>query len=227
MVLILKHSALDSEWKKHKYVTKEDGKYYYPDGTKGARTMSTLRKKKAKGGSKASKDSKKKSAALNKLANAAINGKYGNGEARKKKLGKKYDKVQNRINQILLGKKAAKRIADSKKAKETGSKALEKVSKKKSSTSKKTTKKDTKKKSESTKKSTTSKKTSTRSKSSASSTSTKKSTASNRKSNTSSTVTKVKKQNTALIKKQKKQALANARLRGRIQALRAIARIRG
>lgn len=233
MVLVLKHSALNSEWKKHKYVAKDDGKYYYPDGTKGARTMSTLRKKKAKDKSnkKSSKaDSKKKSSALNKLANAAINGKYGNGEERKKKLGKKYSKVQNRVNQILLGKKAAKRITDAKKAKEAGSKALEKASKKKSSSSKKTTKKDTKKKSTSSKKSTTSKKTSTRSKSSSSSTSSKKSTASSSKrsaSSNSSVVTKIKKQNAALVKKQKKQALANARLKGRVQALRAIAKIRG
>lgn len=244
MVFVIQHSALNSEWKKHKYVTKEDGKYYYPDGTKGARTMFTLRKKRAKTKSgdkeKNSVKGRKSSSKVNKLANAAISGKYGNGEVRKKKLGKRYDKVQNRINQILLGKKAAKRIADSKKEKETGKKALESAKNKPStkkdttkstSTKKSSTKRDTKKSTTSNKKKSTTKKSTSSRKSMSSkpskSTSSKKTTASSKTSSSvSKTLSKIKKKNATLTKKAKKQALANAKLKGRLKALKVIAKIR-
>ena len=40
------------------------------------------------------------------LANEVIAGKYGNGEARKQALGSLYNEVQDKVNEILLGKKS-------------------------------------------------------------------------------------------------------------------------
>lgn len=37
----LSHSAKGTEWKKHKYIKKVDGTYYYPDGYKGGRHLSS------------------------------------------------------------------------------------------------------------------------------------------------------------------------------------------
>lgn len=129
--VILCHSAKGSTWEKHKYVKVMNGVYFYPNNYEGGRHISSLAKigtdiltKKIKEGGKggAAKDvdgkggvkiGKKK---LDKLANAVISGKYGNGQDRMKKLGKKYDKVQHRVNQILLGDAGAKKILQRKKA---------------------------------------------------------------------------------------------------------------
>lgn len=42
---------------------------------------------------------------IEELANEVISGKYGVGEARKQALGSLYNEVQNKVNEILLGKK--------------------------------------------------------------------------------------------------------------------------
>lgn len=148
------HSAKGSTWEKHKYIKIINGLYFYPDDYIGGRHISNAKDAASK--SKSSKDSKSSSSTddkdkktskisdkkLDKYANAVISGKYGNGEDRKKKLGKKYDKIQNRVNQILLGDKAAAKIAKKQgfKLSSNTKKAISKASTKKvSGTSKKKT----------------------------------------------------------------------------------------
>ena len=59
----LEHSAKGSEWKKHKYIKKADGKYYYPISYKGGRHLDT--KHKAKMSEWLSNSSKKSKGANN------------------------------------------------------------------------------------------------------------------------------------------------------------------
>ena len=47
------------------------------------------------------------SKSIEELAKEVIEGKYGNGEERKQKLGNLYNKVQAKVNEILLGKKVS------------------------------------------------------------------------------------------------------------------------
>lgn len=151
----ISHSAKGSTWEKHKYVKVIDGVYYYPNTyDKGRKIESLLKKSKLKslkddgemktgklvglkkGGKKelSDEDKKKRRKRINRLAKDVISGKYGVGQERMDKLGKKYSRVQNRVNQMLLGKDAAKRIADRKKAQAAASSS----STKKLSTKKKT-----------------------------------------------------------------------------------------
>lgn len=130
---VLAHSAKGSEWGKHKYVKKIDGVYYYPAGYDKGRTVKSLGtkskglsdkqkeafeefKNKQSSNSKSGKneltpeEKKKKRKRINRLAKKVIRGEYGVGEDRQQKLGKKYNRVQHRVNQMLLGKEAAARI---------------------------------------------------------------------------------------------------------------------
>lgn len=50
------------------------------------------------------------SAYIDELATGVINGKYGNGDARKAALGDKYDAVQKRVNEILSGGTKSNRL---------------------------------------------------------------------------------------------------------------------
>lgn len=125
------HSAKGSSWKKHKYIKIVNGLYFYPDDYVGGRHVgsskkSSKKKEESKGNkkkdskgktstskSKDEKDDKKKgltSKKIEKLAQDVIRGNYGVGQDRINKLGKKYDKVQYRVNQILLGNAGATRI---------------------------------------------------------------------------------------------------------------------
>lgn len=165
---VLVHSAKSSTWDKHKYVKVIEGVYFYPNDYKGGRHIgdasrlvtgvakAALRKRsvdkskltgnkktveKEKAGTSNEKDDKKKEKAkkrIEKLANDVISGKYGNGKERMDKLGKKYEKVQNRVNQILLGEAAAKRIYDKKQSsKKTTTKESSKATSKKKTVEKK------------------------------------------------------------------------------------------
>lgn len=115
---VIAHSAKGSTWKKHKYVKVIEGVYFYPNNYKGGRhigqagqlavglvaaaTGKKLKEKTVEGkkgesaketdDKKGSKMSNKK---IDKLAQKVISGKYGNGQERMDKLGKKYAKVQN------------------------------------------------------------------------------------------------------------------------------------
>lgn len=139
----LMHSAKGSTWEKHKYIKIINGLYFYPDEYVGGRHISDAKKITEKNKSKKAKDSSDKKGSekeddkesggkLDKYANAVISGKYGNGEDRKKKLGKNYDRIQNRVNQILLGKESAAKIA-----KKQGFQLGSTTKKKKTSTKKK------------------------------------------------------------------------------------------
>ena len=55
---------------------------------------------------------------IDELAQEVINGKYGVGQARKEALGDKYNEVQNRVNEILLGKPADNKKSNEEIAKE-------------------------------------------------------------------------------------------------------------
>ncbi len=139
-ITMISHSAKGSTWEKHKYLKVINGDYYYPDSYKGGRHLSKFEKKARKyfenrekepeygigklnetkvtkdgtlKGKKKKKMSKKK---VTKLANDVISGKYGVGQQRMDQLGKKYNRVQNKVNKILLGPVAAKRIRERKRA---------------------------------------------------------------------------------------------------------------
>lgn len=92
---------------------------------------------------KGSKKSPKKDSADAKLVNEIIRGKYGNGEVRKKKLGKKYRKLQDLVNEQLLGKSSnkSKDGSKAKSKKEDLNKIKEKLKTKKSGKKKITAKK--------------------------------------------------------------------------------------
>lgn len=71
----------------------------------GASTAKPAAKAPAKAASK--KSATNDSNSIDKLARDVIAGKYGTGNARKKKLGSQYNAVQKRVNEILTGKKAS------------------------------------------------------------------------------------------------------------------------
>lgn len=152
---VVSHSAKGSTWEKHKYIKIINGLYFYPDDYVGGRHLSDAQKKQNKDGKgkdgkndksggedgKDDKDDKKTNKKIEKLANDVISGKYGNGKERMDKLGKKYEKVQHRVNQILLGKAGAKKVLERKKAAKkstsTSSSKAKKTKKEKTKTLKK------------------------------------------------------------------------------------------
>lgn len=154
MPLYIQHSAKGSEWKKHKYAQKINGVYFYPEDYIGGRHIGSAAFKLAKAGLNSMKKGTKKTAEgkkgeevksdgktskkIEKLAQDVIRGKYGNGKDRMDKLGKKYEKVQHRVNQLLLGEAGAQKVLDRKK--KASSSSGSKLSSKKT-TSKRTTKK--------------------------------------------------------------------------------------
>lgn len=154
---VISHSAKGSTWEKHKYLKKINGLYYYPSThEKGRKIESLIKESKLTGTGKlmdsrkdkknkdektenkksdlSDVDKKKRRKQINELAKAVIRGEYGVGQERIDKIGKKYSRVQNRVNQMLLGKDAAKRIEDRKKA---ASSATAKVATKKITTKQK------------------------------------------------------------------------------------------
>jgi len=140
----LQHDSLGEERRNHRYIDRKivNGKiqYIYPedklsfdkhktrddshlerDKRKSKDTSSKRKSKNIK--SSVDKKKEKKSKKLEKIADDVILGKYGNGEERKKELGDNYDKVQRLVNEKLLGKEAADRIA-AKREKETDKKKV-------------------------------------------------------------------------------------------------------
>lgn len=121
----LRHSAKGSTWKKHKYIKKIDGTYYYPDSYDGGRHLSDDKRKpprvlseKEKTGEGAVEENKEESSEkkiwewgaeelteenIEELARLVIEGRFGNGQTRKDLLGEEYQRIQNRVNKILLG----------------------------------------------------------------------------------------------------------------------------
>lgn len=93
--------------------------YYYPPATvlapyikKGASSAPASKP------STTTKPSSTPSASIDQLARDVIAGKYGNGDARKKALGSKYNEVQARVNELLKSGTSSKPATSSKKSNE-------------------------------------------------------------------------------------------------------------
>lgn len=123
-MMFLFHSAKGSTWEEHKYIKRLNGTYYYPDSYKGGRHLPEASKK-AKSRGQGSKDSDQQEETKGKtetsgtsemnspldidelkeediatLATEVIRGNFGNGDVRKELLGKHYQQVQDRVNEI-------------------------------------------------------------------------------------------------------------------------------
>ena len=127
----IEHSFKGSEWKDHKYIARRDGTYFYPDSYKGGRHLpekyedvasgkksinnlinkgnSTKPKALIKKGEKEKTELSSKD--VEKLAREVIQGKYGNGEERKKLLGDNYEKIQKKVNEIWYSTYGKKKIS--------------------------------------------------------------------------------------------------------------------
>lgn len=101
---VLVHSAKGSTWEDHKYVKVIDGVYYYPVSYEGGRHITDAMKGESSGGSVEGDE-------LENLANEVIRGNYGNGQERKDLLGDKYQQVQDRVNEILLGSSGSTKVS--------------------------------------------------------------------------------------------------------------------
>lgn len=119
------HGVQGMKWKEHQVDSTNQSGGDSGDDNKDKNSIGTAASLKKSSGSddskdkkssKESKDSKdsKTSSKNNKIAQQVISGKFGNGKKRMtelKKAGYDYDKIQNIVNQRLLGKTEAKRIA--------------------------------------------------------------------------------------------------------------------
>lgn len=152
-MMFLFHSAKGSTWEDHKYIKRLNGTYYYPDSYKGGRHLpSTSKKAKSRGQGNSDEDkneeTKEKSESsettstntpldidelkeedIATLATEVIRGNFGNGDVRKELLGKHYQQVQDRVNQILLGSSAGQPVSSPSNSakKEAGERALKAV----------------------------------------------------------------------------------------------------
>lgn len=132
------HSAKGSTWEDHKYIKRLNGTYYYPDSYKGGRhlpegsasmskteTDNTEKEETTSGGSQTDALQEEDIATL---AMEVIRGNFGNGDVRKELLGKHYQQVQDRVNQILLGGTGSQPVASSDSdKKQAGERALQTV----------------------------------------------------------------------------------------------------
>lgn len=140
------HSAKGSTWEDHKYIKRLNGTYYYPDSYKGGRHLPESSKReqyrKSKEDETVNTDSESadsenspldieelKEEDIATLATEVIRGNFGNGDVRKELLGKHYQQVQDRVNQILLGSSANQPVSSPSNSakKEAGERALKAV----------------------------------------------------------------------------------------------------
>lgn len=133
----ISHSAKGSTWEEHKYIKRIDGTYYYPDSYEGGRHLPE--------GSDGKETDKEPPSSedlsendIEALAREVIRGNFGNGKQRTELLGDAYEKVQQRVNELMRGE------AGSKKTTEVSPGAVQKVEEiakkiSESTTSKKTT----------------------------------------------------------------------------------------
>lgn len=105
---ILQHSSEGSSWKKHKYIKRVDGTYYYPDSYEGGRHLPDGEKEE----SNSKIDLSEKD--VEKLANEVIRGNFGNGQERKDLLGENYEEIQKRVNELMKGSVGSKMIPSDK-----------------------------------------------------------------------------------------------------------------
>lgn len=89
------HSAKGSEWEEHKYIKKIDGNYYYPNSYEGGRHLESDEEKRI------AADSNMDEKMIDTVARDVIRGLFGNGANRRMALGDAYQKIQDRVNQII------------------------------------------------------------------------------------------------------------------------------
>ena len=105
---LLQHSSEGSSWKKHKYLKRVDGTYYYPDTYEGGRHLPDGEKEE----SNSKIDLSEKD--VEKLAKEVIRGNFGNGQERKDLLGENYEEIQKRVNELMKGSAGSKTIPSDK-----------------------------------------------------------------------------------------------------------------
>ena len=118
------HSSEGSSWKKHKYIKRVDGTYYYPDSYEGGRHLPDGGKEKSmedelfeKLKNSSDKDNSKIDLSKNDVENLAkevIRGNFGNGQERKDLLGGNYEEIQKRVNELMKGSAGSKTIPSDK-----------------------------------------------------------------------------------------------------------------
>lgn len=140
------HSAKGSTWEEHKYIKRLNGTYYYPDSYKGGRHLPESSKREQYQKSKEDETAKTNSTSAGSenpsldidelkeediatLAAEVIRGNFGNGDVRKELLGKHYQQVQDRVNEIYRSGSLNQPINSQSFSakKETGEKALKAV----------------------------------------------------------------------------------------------------
>lgn len=102
-----RHSSEGSSWKKHKYIKRVDGTYYYPDSYEGGRHLPDEETE-----SSSKIDLSKND--IENLAKEVIRGNFGNGQERKDLLGENYEEIQKRVNELMKGSAGSKTIPSDK-----------------------------------------------------------------------------------------------------------------
>lgn len=102
-----RHSSEGSSWKKHKYIKRVDGTYYYPDSYEGGRHLPDGETE-----SNSKIDISKND--VENLAKEVIRGNFGNGQERKDLLGENYEEIQKRVNELMKGSAGSKTIPSDK-----------------------------------------------------------------------------------------------------------------
>lgn len=99
------HSSGD--WKNHKYIKRVDGTYYYPKGYKNGRTIDELKGQEDKPEEEAYENLSDED--VENLVKEVIQGKFGNGDVRKEALGENYQRIQDKVNELLKSQKLSKK----------------------------------------------------------------------------------------------------------------------
>ena len=102
-----RHSSEGSSWKKHKYIKRVDGTYYYPDSYEGGRHLPDGETESNSKIDLSEKD-------VENLAKEVIRGNFGNGQERKDLLGENYEEIQTRVNELMKGSAGSKTIPSDK-----------------------------------------------------------------------------------------------------------------
>ena len=102
-----RHSSEGSSWKKHKYIKRVDGTYYYPDSYEGGRHLPD-------GETESNSKIDLSENDVEKLAKEVIRGNFGNGQERKDLLGGNYEEIQKRVNELMKGSAGSKTIPSDK-----------------------------------------------------------------------------------------------------------------
>lgn len=142
-MLYLFHSAKGSTWEEHKYIKRLNGTYYYPDSYKGGRHLpegasSSTSKSETDAAKEETTSAQSETDAVEidelreediaTLATEVIRGNFGNGDVRKELLGKHYQQVQDRVNEILRGNVGSQSVASADSTKKaSGERALQAV----------------------------------------------------------------------------------------------------